>query len=316
MKIIKIIKHKASNLIRNITIFNIKIILNNIKIKSNLNSNYEIFSMVSHKYFWTYLVSIISFNYSTNINGKISIIDDGTLTNNDIKILKNKIKNINIIRYNKNIEEILKKYPYIKKQRSKLNVMKKLIDCLFFSTKNKIILLDSDIIFTKIANENFINLLKNSRIISAKDLKPLPYFRLNGELLNSNYFKKIYKKEFNKNIEFVKYFNTGIVKFNKKDIDFEIIENFIKFIHKKTIGIVPKLDNWLYEQTSFAYNYSFKKIPTQLLPFKEFTVYKPGSEKIIKNAIAVHFVNQWRFINFSYIKYLYKFYFNYKKSIK
>ncbi len=307
------LKRFASNRIKNFTNLNFRLALFKKKVNSNTNSDTEIYSLVGHGFLWMYLASIFSFKDSFDIDTQITVYDDGTLTERDISILKRKIENVRIIKKEvseNKIKHILEKFPYIKKARDELILMKKIIDCVFLSESKNLILLDCDMIFIKKALKKFNNLLKEGRLIAFKDRKEVPYFSFNGHQLTSKYFRNAYKNHFKKDIKFIKYFNSGFVKFKKEDIDFYQIEKFLEFIENEKDNSIIKYEKWLVEQTCFAYSLSLRGGEVEYFPFELFTVYRPGYKKTIKNAISLHFVRQFRFINFAYLKYFYKYFFS------
>jgi hypothetical protein len=112
-------------------------------------------SKIGHEFIYYYLMAIKSFFYFSKLNISVTIIDDGTLTENDVAYLRTHIKNLNIILArdgNKKISQILAKYPFSKKYRFEKypNLFKHntyVFDPIFLPTYQKFMLFDADIIF-------------------------------------------------------------------------------------------------------------------------------------------------------------------------
>ena len=116
--------------------FMFKNIQNTKPIKSDNKSETEVHSLVCHRDLYVYLYSIKSFIKNTTNNCSIIVHDDGSLTEDDIRMLKKHIEGLKI--YNvKEADKIvipkLEKYPLIKKLRSENVLLRKLTDFYFLS---------------------------------------------------------------------------------------------------------------------------------------------------------------------------------------
>jgi len=208
-----------------------KNIQNTKPIKSDNKSETEVHSLVCHRDLYVYLYSIKSFIKNTTNNCSIIVHDDGSLTEDDIRMLKKHIEGLKI--YNvKEADKIvipkLEKYPLIKKLRSENVLLRKLTDFYFLSKTGKIISLDSDILFLRKAKEikNWIDMDKKEALLSSE----YP--------VNSHQDKYLINTELN----YVKNLNSGLICYYKSMINLELaekcfkMENFVTLYRPNGVG--------------------------------------------------------------------------------
>jgi len=199
-----------------VTKYLFKSILSTESIKSNNNSQTEIHSLVCHGDLYIYLYAIKSFIKNTT-SCSVVIHSDGSLSNEDEDLLKKHIEGVKIYSI-KEADEIvmskLKKYPLLRELRRKNPLLKKLTDFHFLSESEKIISLDSDILFFKKSEEitNWIRSNEKSALLS--DETPV----------NSHQDKYLCKT----NLNYVKNLNSGLICYYKDMIDLGLAEKCFK----------------------------------------------------------------------------------------
>ena len=128
------------------------------------SSQVEVHSLVCHRHIHLYILAIKSF---LRFYKDISVIvhDDGSLSNEDIELLKSHIKGTKIIdkkNAREKVKKALKNFPNCQKYRNKHIIAKQLFDYSLISKSDKIISLDSDILFLK-RPERIIEWISNSK---------------------------------------------------------------------------------------------------------------------------------------------------------
>jgi hypothetical protein len=206
----------------------------------------------------------------------IILHDDGTLTDDDVKILKNKIVNCKIIRRDYadfKIINNLKEYENCKKYRlfeSRTNIFYKLklFDYFYFSDSKKILCIDTDIIFLKKPN-SLIELIKNNTPFFFPDLT-----NAYSILLGERYFPILNRV------------NTGII-FIPSDIYYNI--DFIEYALSKIFINSNNFSPESIEQTSYAHMMyevgGYTELPCDKYKFPFFQEFN------LSDVEAVHIVN-------------------------
>jgi len=213
-------------------------------------SDIEVRSLVCHDDSLMYLFAIKSFCLNLNYPIEVFVHDDGTLTKKDKEIFKKHIKNINIIeseKADKEIETFLKK----RKLNNCLNFRKisshsrKILDAVIMCKKERLILLDSDILFFAKPKEvkDWIEKKSNQMLYTQEPNFFTPTFNGRPMFENWQHFSQLLGLSCNK----LKSFNSGFLCFPKKIVDFNLLE--------KIFGLMINADldyRWLAEQTAFS----------------------------------------------------------------
>ena len=116
-----------------------------------LHGRPEIHSLVCHRHVYNYILAIKSFLRFYN-DVTVIVHDDGSLTKKDERIIKKHIKNIHIIDRDYadvEINKILEHYPNCRRYRDAFVNALQLFDYMLLCESNKIVSLDSDILFFK-----------------------------------------------------------------------------------------------------------------------------------------------------------------------
>ena len=140
-------------------------ILETSPINCNPNSDVEIHTLVSHHHLFMYLCAIKSL--LRFYNGVSAVVHDckGDLTKEDIKILNSHIPGINVTEKSyadKEMAVCLKDFPQCQKYRKEVLNSKQLLDHIILAKKNKMITMDSDVLFLQ-KPEEFISWIKGSK---------------------------------------------------------------------------------------------------------------------------------------------------------
>jgi hypothetical protein len=209
----------------------------------------EIHSVIQHEAVSYYILAIKSFLYYLDFNLPVTLHDDGSLSDLDIKILKYHIPHINIIKYESAKKEILnkiKKYKYLYKNRNcDTNVYHLIttLDIPFFSKSKKIIYLDSDVLFYG-KPQKIINWIndngKSMCILFQRDY-------VDAHALTKKELMKYFELEYYPN------FNMGILCYFKKSLDFESLNYYFKVLDKLNKIKVPVSDQtyWMIHALKF-----------------------------------------------------------------
>ena len=116
-----------------------------------LHGRPEIHSLVCHRHAYNYILAIKSFLRFYN-DVTVIVHDDGSLTKKDKDTIKKHIRNINIIDRgyaDVKINKILDQYPNCRRYRDAFVNALQLFDYMLLCESNKIVSLDSDILFFK-----------------------------------------------------------------------------------------------------------------------------------------------------------------------
>lgn len=171
-----------------------------------------------------------------------TVIDDGSMTKKDIDVLKRHFRGINIIKAKqaKRMTMILlRKFPYAAKHRNELAIKNKfnikLFDPILLPPYNKIILLDSDIIFLK-RPDRILKWAKTDNNVSlyARHFYTKNYTRIDADttwLITL----RMFIERINKNIDFR--FNSGLLCISKQVFSLPRIERLMKYLYAVGLGI-------------------------------------------------------------------------------
>ncbi len=190
-------------------------ILNTKPIFTEKEANILVSSITSHNDYIFLILSVKSFFLHSGIKFSLIIFDDGSLTKKNINTLKKHLINCIIInkqKYNNKIEKIYGK-SHIFYQKKDIPYIIKKIGPVLFSTQEKIIFLDSDVLFFKQVKEirdwinrkydafyiqdhqdaYFLSQIESKAIFNTKLLPKLNsgFLGINRQDIKMNIFKKL-----------------------------------------------------------------------------------------------------------------------------
>ncbi len=236
--------------------------------------NLEVHLLACGRDFLNAIWAIKSLSYFSNLQFKTVIHDDGTLSEIQKKTFSQHFKGGQIIETkdaDREMKENLKNYKYLSiyRKKKKFYCSKKLLDPLFFSRTEQIILLDSDILFFN-EPEEVLRHLKNKKSFYTSDIK-------------SAYTHDIGQLKTITNINVQEKINAGLIYLNKTEYlaSLSFLEAFFKKMDAMNFdGDINRL-----EQTAHAIILS--KIKANRLSVN----YRMSKEKLTNKAISYHFVN-------------------------
>ncbi|MBW2984749.1 hypothetical protein KY361_06535 [Candidatus Woesearchaeota archaeon] len=244
-------------------------------VKSYFDSNLSVHTLLCSKHVPFYLYSIKTFLEFSGLRCRVFVYDDGTLTEDDQALIKKAVKNVKIMSLKDNkIPNKLNRHPnclnFFKK-----NIFGKRLFGIYFSAKtDKIIILDSDVLFFKKPKE-IINWAKSKKryTLFNKDLGK------DGSIIfNKEDFKRF-------GIKKIDYFNAGLVCTHRSFIDLGSAERIIEYMHKyKKDALYWK---WTSEQTALAVLIS--RFENKALPDTYFFCADDISGRNIQDFVSKHY---------------------------
>jgi hypothetical protein len=188
----------------------------------------EIHSAINHIYTPTMIYVIKVFLKAIDMNLPVVLHDDGTLTIQDIHLIKSHIKGITILPYFKTLNRLITKYNLVKKypncyalkmclrNTNRLNGIR-IIDIPLLAKTRKILLLDSDVIFYS-KPEYIVNWIKNPHDKSMFFMED----QGNWYSLPLSDLKRLNRKQ-----DVVQNVNCGLVGLNVEKMSIDIIEKWL-----------------------------------------------------------------------------------------
>jgi len=273
-------------------VFNLycKDILNTNPITTSKNSSVMLVTLLSHLDVIMYLVSIKSFYFFlNNFQGRITIINDGSLTSYDIYILKKHINGLNII----NIDSI------DTKECPKGGCWERLIYILNQLNDYYVIQLDADTLFLGEVSEVDKAIKNNCNFILSgvcKPLKILPVTIYNKEIQNnkSKHIQVLAEKKliYLPNSQSIKYIKgcAAFAGFSRKSVN---IKSLIQFSKKMESYLGSKWHKWGSEQVASNYILSNFGQCTTILQYPKYQNFLPDCKYNLANFI--HFIGTYRF---------------------
>jgi len=217
-------------------------ILNTKPIVTKKESNILVSSITSHKDYVFLILSVKSFYLHSGIKFSLTIFDDGSLTKKDINTLKKHLINCEVITKQKYVSKIEKKYgkSHIFYQKRNIPYVIKKIGPFLFSTQDKIIFLDSDVLFFKQTKEiqDWINGKYDAFYIQDHQ---------DAYFLSQIESKTIF------NTKLLPKLNSGFLGINRKDIKMDIFKKLLE-----TYDTLSVYRPWQF-QTFFALTLSSKR---------------------------------------------------------
>jgi lipopolysaccharide biosynthesis glycosyltransferase len=206
-------------------------------------------TLIGHKHVYMFIFCFSSFLYYFKKNLSCTVVDDGTLTERDVTIIKRHFQGIHIILHKKANQLIYKKllsHPSLMRYRrlkliDRFNL--KLTDPFLLTNYKKIIYMDCDILFFRKPKEilSWANhgygppLYIPERPIKSNQNEPGEWAIVN------NMFRDYMNLPIDRN------FNSGLICIDRTQIDLELIDKSIDYTHR------VKLDRtWTPEQYSLS----------------------------------------------------------------
>jgi len=254
---------------------------------TNPNAGVEIHSGLCHCDMDIYLIAIKSFlRFYSSV--AVVVHNDGTLTDEDRKLLRKHIVGIRIINKKEAdiiANKILADKPNCKLRRHPFIFNTQIFDYPILSNTEKLISLDSDIVFIKKPTE-IINWIK-------KDDAREVLFNSEGKIGYTDDARE-------KGIYLKAHINIGFVCYFKDSMNFDLIEDCLGKIRNTPLFYIRNINQVLFDSCisqSDKYKY-------QPLDEKEYVVYFGQTKKDLENAKMVHFVTFLRYAQMHYIRYV------------
>lgn len=279
-------------------------------ITTNPEAKTTVHSAVPHRYLYAYLYAIKSLLLYDN-DFAVCVHDDGSLTPEDINIIKTHLINVRIIERKFADAEFdrLINNPFLSKVRTSYTSYLKLFDTTLFNNSEQIIILDTDTLFLK-RPEEIINWSKNGGH-AFYHMAPKGKMKENKgkELSQYSDLQKVHiqtliindlddiNRTLDSNYFIEQGFCSGFIGYHANTINFDELENLFKLLHKK---FGDKIFRWGAEQTTHGLILCSKG--AQALPIKEYFVFTQKNAQQAKDATFVHFVGENRFHHLIYPK--------------
>lgn len=211
-------------------------------ITGNSHDDAEICSLTSHEDFLLLVFCLKTLFYFSKRRFNVTVHDDGSLTEKDCQILKTHLKNVRLVRRkqaDKKLKKILENKEFCQKYRERNPLILKLLDIPLLAERERVVLLDSDLIFFK-KPCFFINWIEKNQSI--------PFYL---EDRQNAYVISLKELERDLHLRIIPKFNTGLFGFSpKKILKLERVEQYLKYLDNK-----PKKISWWskwLEQTIWA----------------------------------------------------------------
>ncbi|OGY45187.1 MAG: hypothetical protein A2744_01370 [Candidatus Buchananbacteria bacterium RIFCSPHIGHO2_01_FULL_44_11] len=228
------------------------------------HQNLSIHTMLGHKHVVMGLWSLCSFYIAANFSGKLYIHSDGTLTNNDQKILSKFFPQSELVDPGQVLSKYAAEYdqyPPIKKFRleHKDNFFQtKLIDPYIISTKDIRLFFDVDILW-----------FKNPDLIQNEIENGCPHSLMMSQLFkssdNPSDANTVYFKDGSKLPEKYSTYNGGIMLYSKNNFPAAKLINYLENLDMSRL----ESQHWV-EQSGYAYNMQhLEYLPMENYPIKE-----------------------------------------------
>jgi len=230
-----------------------------------------------------------SFLKNSQLCPKIVIHDDGSLDKSSIDVFNEKFDNIEII-WKKDADELIDKMnvnPVIKNYRKNGHpLILKLVDILLLSRAEKVMVLDSDVLFFK-RPEEVIEFVEGNSGKDALISQARGRFSIKTD---SNYLKK--HDLINKKVELM---NSGIILYNKSSVSEDKLSEYFENCELNVSDYFVEMTGWncLVGQTNYEFlpyeRYIIKGRPDSNTVAKHFTsprrheLYAYGIEMTLKN---------------------------------
>lgn len=242
-------------------------------VESDNSSNIEVVSVTSRQDYYMLVLSLKSLFLHSRENFSVLIFDDGSLRTKDIKFIKQNIIGAKVIkknRYDKRLAKYSKTIFLNKRIRNSPYVIKEL-GPIIFSKKNKLLFLDSDVLFFKQPN-SIIDWIKGKHdIIFLSDYQ-------NVYCLSNIESKYLF------NLPLTPKVNSGLIGIHRRYLDQNLLKKLLSFYSTEGKFRLQAL------QTFFALLISkYKKNKKVFMLHKNYVVGQDGHQNY-PNAVCIHFV--------------------------
>jgi hypothetical protein len=234
-------------------------------------ADFSVHMISCHRHVSMALWCLKSFSYYAEISPLITIHDDGTLTNKDIETLHNHLSRCKVIRKSdadNKMEITLKSYQHcLRMRRIHYDFLAlKLFDPWFYSQSDKVVLMDSDILFFQRPTE-LLNCVEKNQACFNSDYQNEYAFSVE-EL--RNYF----------GISVLEKVNAGLLALRRDKYDLDLIERYLNSIESQ-----ESLNPSKHEQTLYAVLLSLANAQ----PLNN--AYQISRQKITAATVSHHFVS-------------------------
>ena len=201
------------------------------------DSGFEVHSLTSTKHILYYLWGIKSLIKLSGLRPTVVIHDDGTLTSGNIDLLVSHLPGAKIIRANQadvHVLQRLRGYPSCIKYRQNEPFAKKVFDVFFYSKSQKVLILDSDILFINRTSEiiNWVN-SGDKQILYNHD-------PIDSEVRMHQKIKK------GLNLDYISGYNSGLQCTFTKVFNIDLFEAYLTFLYNHN------LVDWVTEQRGMS----------------------------------------------------------------
>lgn len=189
--------------------------------------NFEIHVVTSHDHIFYCLWAIKSFVWTSHLTPSIFIHDDGSLSRTDVKILREHLVGVKVISVQEADSKVrgkLEQYPMSRRFCRDSFLAKKIFNVYFFAISEKILIIDSDVLFFSFPRAICSWASSREKIIRY-DYDPFDFRGRDKEL----------KIENGLGINYVRYYNSGLQCLYKKVFDLQLIEKFLDFCYRERI---------------------------------------------------------------------------------
>lgn len=254
------------------------------RFKQGLKDDFELHVLCRKKDLWMLIWALSSFLFHSKLNPEIFVHDDGTLDDKTVKLLENKFINLAVIK-KKEADRFVNNYPGINPKvlsfREKGHkLVLKLTDSLLLAKSEKVMIMDSDILFFNRPQEivDFIRGKLHKDALISRNYGDQPY----DLMMNPDYGKGV-----NYNLAAAGFMNSGIIVFNRSKIRYADLIYYLDNTKRKIDDYLLEMAGWSFLISSL--NFEF------LSPERYIIKGRPN-----ENIVAKHFTSPRRYEFFAY----------------
>jgi hypothetical protein len=279
---------RRSYYVRLVSEFGFRAVLRTPPVYTDQNSDLEIVSLLDHANVPNYLLAIKSFFVFSESAPAVTVLSDGSLTARDVESLQAHICGVRVCTQQQvslppacpaaTVERWCKAYPYLAK----------LMYLPFVARGQKLLFLDSDIIFRRPIPEQSLHMPKGVAVLYAQDHHHSAY---------DEYFYCVADYASATNLELPTNLNCGLMLWNREDLrpldSLEFLDYLVArigFLHA-----VAEQDAW----AVLAAKTLHRTLPTEFLVLSNWDLNDP---KHRQDALAIHYVSSDRYNRFDYLR--------------
>ena len=197
-----------------------------------IDGNIGVTSLIGHKHVHMFICSLHSLFFHLNVTLPCFIVDDGTLTKNDLALIQKHFPNIHIERHDhasKKLRLLLHRYPHMYKYRQiklvdQFNL--KLTDPFLLCPFEKIIYMDCDVLFLHTPTHVQVWMhKKNSKPLYVPEREPHPLEPNEWQLVNN-----MFRDRFDRSID--PDFNSGFLCVRRSQYDMRLVDKVLEYIYR------------------------------------------------------------------------------------